>query len=448
VPKEGREMSKSVLVIGGGIAGIQTSLDLAERGTKVYLVEKEPSIGGKMALLDKTFPTNDCAICILAPKMNECAAHPNIEILSYSEVIEVKGKVGDFTATILKKARFVDETKCTGCDNCAVKCPVKVPNKYNQNIDMRKAIYLPFPQSVPRVMTIDKEKCLYLTKGKCGLCKKICEAGAIDYEQKDEKIELKVGAVVIAIGFDVYNPSELTEYGYGKFKNVITALEYERLICASGPTGGHIGVGLKHREPKRIGFIQCVGSRDLKHNHPYCCSVCCLHATKEAILAVEHSLLGDIQTYIFYTDLRAPGKGFQEYIDRGKNDYDIQYIRAKPGRITENPHTLSLKIWYEDTIRRKLQKIEVDLVVLATTLTPTKGAENLAKILSIDLDQNGFFENLDPLLSPTDTSREGIFVCGYCESPKDIPESVAQASGAAARASEVIAMAENMGVPG
>ncbi|HIC92076.1 MAG TPA: CoB--CoM heterodisulfide reductase iron-sulfur subunit A family protein, partial [Syntrophaceae bacterium] len=424
-----------VLVIGGGIAGIQASLDLADKGIHVYLVEKEPSIGGHMALLDKTFPTNDCSMCILAPKMNDCDANDNIEILSYSEVTQVKGKAGNFRVKVKRKARYVNERKCTGCGECVAKCPKKVPNKYNSYLDMRKAIYLPFPQAVPRVMTIDAENCLYLTKGKCGTCKKVCTAGAVDYDQKDLEEELKVGAIIVATGFEVFVPKEMAEYGYGKYENVLTAMEYERLICASGPTGGHLKTALLE-VPKSIAFIQCVGSRDLQHN-PYCCSVCCMHATKEAILAKEH--YEDIEAYIFYTDLRAVGKGFQEYVNRAKEEYGIKYIRARPGKINEDKTTKKLTIWYDDTVVRKVKSLEVDLAVLCTTLKPNRESIYLGKILGIHVDEYGFFKVKDALYSPLDTNVNGIFVAGFCESPKDIPESVMQGSGAAARAAEILA---------
>lgn len=426
---------RSVLVIGGGIAGIQASLDLAEKGIHVYLVEKEPSIGGHMALLDKTFPTNDCSMCILAPKMNKCAANDNIEILSYYEVTQVKGKAGNFRVKVKRKARYVNERKCTGCGDCVARCPKKVPNKYNSYLDMRKAIYLPFPQAVPRVMTIDPENCLYLTKGKCGTCKKVCTAGAIDYDQKDLEEDLKVGAIIVATGFEVFVPKEMAEYGYGKYENVLTAMEYERLICASGPTGGHLKTA-SLEVPKSIAFIQCVGSRDLQHN-PYCCSVCCMHATKEAILAKEH--YEDIEAYIFYTDLRAVGKGFQEYVNRAKEEYGIRYIRARPGKINEDKTTKKLTIWYDDTVVRKVKSLEVELAVLCTTLKPNSASEHLGKILGIHVDEYGFFKTKDALYSPLDTNVNGIFVAGFCESPKDIPESVTQGSGAASRAAEIIA---------
>lgn len=430
-------MEGNVLVLGGGIAGIQASLDLANKGIQVYLVEKEPSIGGMMALLDKTFPTNDCSICILAPKMSECFSHPNIEVLTYSELVSLEGEAPKFKVTVLKKARFVDEKRCTGCGDCTQKCPVKVPNKYNMNLDQRRAIYLPFPQSVPRIMTIDKEYCIKFTKDKCRNCEKVCKAQAINYEQKDEEIVLNVGALVVASGFEVYNPKEMFEYGYGKFANVRTAIEYERLICASGPTGGHLIVEPSGEHPKRIGFIQCVGSRDFRRENPYCSSVCCMYATKEAMLAREH--YSDLDPYIFYVDLRAVGKNFQEYVDRAKRDYEIKYIRARPGRIEENPETKKLTVWYDDLINPNVQSLEMDMVVLCTALKPSSTASKIGEILKIELDDNGFFKAKDPLGDPVSSARKGIYIAGYCAGPKDIPESVTQASGASARASEIIA---------
>jgi len=431
------KLEGNVLVLGGGVAGIQASLDLANKGIKVHLVEKEPSIGGIMALLDKTFPTNDCSICILAPKMNECFTHPNIEIITYSELLSLDGKAPNFKAKVLKKARFVDEKKCTGCGECVQKCPVKVPNKYNMNLDKRKAIYLPFPQSVPRVMTIDKEHCIKFTKDKCGNCEKVCKAQAINYEQKDEELILKVGAVVVASGFEVYNPKEMFEYGYGKYSNVRTAIEFERLICASGPTGGHLIVEPNGEHPKKIGFIQCVGSRDFRRKNPYCSSVCCMYATKEAMLAKEH--YEDIEPYIFYIDLRAVGKDFQQYVDRAKRDYGIKYIRARPGKIDEDPETKKLTLWYDDLVNPKVQSKEVDMVVLCTALMPSSTSPRIGEILGIELDEYGFFKAKDSLGDPVNSTKEGIFIAGYCAGPKDIPESVSQASGASAKASEVIA---------
>ena len=296
--------NQSVAVVGGGIAGIQASIDLANMGFRVYLVEQTPSIGGRMAQLDKTFPTNDCSMCILAPKMIECAGHENVELLTYTELAEVRGTEGDFKVTVRRKPRYVDLTKCTGCGECTEKCPRRVPDEFNVGLDKRKAIYLPFPQAVPRKVTIDEEACLYLTKGRCRVCEEVCQAGAIDFEQQEEILELEVGALLLATGFDPFDPAALKEYGYGKIENVITGLEYERLICASGPTGGHLERPSDGKVPGAIAFIQCVGSRDVNYK-PYCSSVCCMHATKEAILANEH--YPDLKSFIFYTDMRAVG---------------------------------------------------------------------------------------------------------------------------------------------
>ncbi len=431
-------MVTDVLVIGAGVAGIQASLDLADKGIKVQVVEKEPSIGGRMAQLDKTFPTNDCSICILAPKMTDCYSHDNINVMTYSEVIEVTGKSGDFHVKILKKARYVDMDKCTGCGECAEKCPKKIPNEFDMGLGIRKAIYVPFLQAIPKKMTIDKENCIMLKKGKCGVCKKICKAEAVNFEDEDQIVELNVGAIIITIGFEVYDPSNIKEYGYGNYDNVYTAMEYERLICAAGPTQGHLKRRSDEARPKHLAFIQCVGSRDISRDQPYCCRVCCMHTTKEAILAREH--YPDIKSTVFYTDLRAFGKGFQEYVDRAINEYGVEYIRARPGQIEEDPQTKNLKIWYDDTVERTLKSMDVDMVILATTLLPSKTSRKLAKILGLEVDEYGFFKNVDPLLAPMDTSVEGIYIAGYCQSPMDIPEAVTQASGAASRAAEMISI--------
>lgn len=431
--------NKSVVVIGGGVAGIQAALDLAEQDFKVYLVEKNSSIGGRMAQLDKTFPTNDCSICILAPKMLECFGHENITVLSYSEVGEVSGEKGDFTVKVRKKPRYVDEEKCTGCSACEDACLLKdrFPNEFDMGLGKRGAAYLPFAQAVPRVAVIDEENCLFITKGKCGkapACKEACERDAIDFDQKEEEVELHVGAIIIATGLDAYEPYEIEEYGYGRIENVITGLQYERMINAGGPTGGHL-VRLSDGKPaKRLAFILCVGSRDLK-KFPYCSSVCCMYATKSGMLAREHE--EDMESFVFYTDIRAFGRGFHEYIERGMEEYGINFVRAKPGKITENANK-SPVIWYEDTLTGELKRMEADLVILATALMPSKGMEELAKALGVELDEYGFLKVKDSLYSPVDTTREGVFVCGFAQSPKDITDSVAQASGAAGRAGEVI----------
>lgn len=425
----------SVLVIGGGIAGIQASLDLSSQGFMVYLVEKSPSIGGRMAQLDKTFPTMDCSICILAPKMIECFRNPNIKLLTYSEVKEVKGSAGNFRVKILKKPRFVIETKCTGCGICSEKCPINVPNEFEMNLGMRKAIYMPFPQAVPRVATIDKDNCLLFQKGVCKICQKLCQAGAVDFDQQPEEIVLNVSAIIVATGFNPFDPSTINEYGYKRYKNVVTSLEFERLVNASGPTNGELLRPSDNEPPYRTAFIQCVGSRSQK-GFPYCSNACCMYATKEAILIKEHEPKSEV--YIFYIDLKVFGKGFQEFVNRAMHDWSVNYIRGRPSEIKEDPKIGDLVIWYEDPTDRKVKTMLVNLVVLCTALVPRPDNKELANVLRVKLDEYGFFKARDPLRAPVDTTVPGIFVCGYCQGPKDISESVAQASGAAGRVAEVI----------
>ena len=425
------EAVKEVLVIGGGIAGIQSALDMAEQGLRVHLVERLPSIGGRMAQLDKTFPTNDCSTCILSPKMVDCARHPNIILHTYSQVQAVSGEAGAFRVRVLKHARYVDEDLCTGCGECAQKCPRRVPDDFNMGLSRRRAIYLYFPQAVPMVMTIDPQHCTYLTKGKCGLCQQVCQAGAIDFEQQDRELELEVGAIVVATGYDFYDPSPLGQYHYHHYPNVITALEYERLISASGPTGGHLTRPSDGEPARTIGFVQCTGSRHVHHNR-YCSTVCCVHSTKEAVLAWEH----DHQThsYIFYTDLRGSGKGFREYMDRAGQQYNTTYVHGRVAQILEDDARNPI-IKYEDALTLRPQRMTVDLAVLATSLVPRHDAPQLAEVLGFELDEFGFART-DPF-APTDTSRPGILACGCCLGPADIPQSVAQASAAAARAAEI-----------
>jgi heterodisulfide reductase subunit A len=427
----------AVLVIGGGIAGIQASLDLANRGTRVYLVEKTPSIGGRMAQLDKTFPTLDCSICILAPKMIECLRHPNISLLTYSEVKEVNGQAGNFNVKILRKPRYVDVTKCTGCGTCMEKCPIKVPNEFDMGLGNRKAVYMPFKQAVPLVATIDKDHCLYFSKGVCKVCQKVCPSNAIDYEQKPEELALNVSSMILATGFDVFDPSTMSEYGYGRFKNVVHSLEFERIICASGPTGGHLVRPSDGKEPKSVVFVQCVGSRSQHGEFPFCSSVCCVYATKESILIKEHA--PETQAYIMYIDMRAAGKGFQEFVDRAKKEYNVRYLKAHPGGITEDPATKSLQIHYEDMKTGEIKALDADMVVLCPALIPKTENKRLAEAMGLEVDEYGFFKAKNLLTAPVDTKVPGIYICGYCQSPKDIPESVAQASGAAARSAETIA---------
>lgn len=425
----------TVLVIGGGVAGIQASLDLADRGLPVYLVEKTSSIGGRMAQLDKTFPTLDCSICILAPKMIEVSRKPNVKILTNSEVQEVSGEAGKFHVKVLKKARFVDENKCVGCGVCATKCPIKCPDEFNMGLSERRAIYVPFPQAVPRIYIIDRERCLYLTKGVCRVCEKFCEAKAINFDQKDETVELEVASIVVATGFDLYDPSVIKEYGYRRYKNVLTALEFERMVSSTGPTGGKIIRLSDGGHPNTVTFIQCVGSRSLSEGYPYCSSVCCMFATKEAILVKEHE--PKIDVCIFYTDLMVFGKGFQEFVNRASREWGIRYFPgAKPGEIRENPRTGKLFFRYEDR-SGEIKEFETDLIVLCNALIPRFDSRKLADVLGVEVDEYGFFKTLDPPAAPVETTKHGIFVCGYCQEPMDIPDSVARASSAAAKASEI-----------
>ncbi|HEC33858.1 MAG TPA: CoB--CoM heterodisulfide reductase iron-sulfur subunit A family protein [Chloroflexi bacterium] len=423
---------KDVLVIGGGIAGIQASLDLAEMGVRVHLVEKSPSIGGRMAQLDKTFPTNDCSTCILSPKMVDCARHPNIAIYTLSEVRAVAGEAGDFTAQVLKKARYVDESACTACGDCAKVCPIVKRDEFQMGLSTRRAIYIPFAQAVPQAYLINRDDCLGNDPIVCGRCIEACDKQCIDFDMQDEIIELSVGAIVVAVGMETFDPVALTEYGYTRYENVITGLEFERLVCASGPSGGRLIRPTDRKQPKVIGFIQCVGSRNLKYQR-FCSSICCMHATKEAVLAREH--IPDVQSYIFYTDLRASGKGFRQYIDRAQREYGVKYIRSRVALIEEDEDG-RLIFHYEDTATSRPQQMKVDLAVLATSLIPGPGVAAMAEVLGLELDEYGFFRT-NPF-SPTDTTREGVFTCGCCRAPADIPQSVAQASGAAARAAQYV----------
>jgi len=428
-------MMKPVMVIGGGVAGIQAALDLADRGLKVHLIEKDPSIGGVMAQLDKTLPTMDCSICILAPKMIECFRHPNITIHTQSQVKEVSGGAGNYDVKVLKEPRSVDEAKCTGCGICSQKCPTKVKNEWQEGLTDRKAIYIMFPQAVPLTATIDRDHCLYFQKSICQVCSKVCPAGAIDYEQKPEEIDLNVSSIIVATGFQEYDPTELKEYGYGRFKDVLTAMEFERLVCASGPTGGHLNRPSDGKLAHRVAFVQCVGSRSHKKGYPFCSSVCCMYATKEAVLIKEHDPASEVN--IFYMDLKVFGKGFQQFVDRAKSHYGVKYVRGRPGEVRMNPITSDLTIWYEDTNTGDVSSMEADMVVLCTTMIARPENKELAQALGLELDEWGFFKPLNPLTNPVETGMPGVFLCGCSHGPRDIPESVAEASGAAACAAEV-----------
>ncbi len=427
----------AVLVVGGGIAGIQAALDLANRGLKTYLVEKAPSIGGRMAQLDKTFPTMDCSICILAPKMIECLRHPNIELLVNSEVKELRGKIGHFSVKIVRNPRYVNAAKCTGCGECTEKCPVRVANEFDMGMGTRKAIYMAFPQAVPRVALIDKDNCLFFKKGVCRICEKFCQAHAVNFDQQPEELALEVSSIVLATGLECWDPSPITEYGYRRNENVLLSLEFERLINASGPTRGEIARPSDSRKPSSIAFIQCVGSRSTQKGVPYCSSVCCMYATKEAILVKEHH--PEYKVHILYMDLRVYGKRFQEFVTRAKEEWGVDYINGRASVLIEDPSTRNIMIRYENVAEGKIDKLWADLVVLCPALIPRKNAEALAKIIGVELNADGFVKTKDSLLNPVETSVEGIFTCGYCQSPKDISESVVQASAAANKAAEIAA---------
>lgn len=419
-------MKKDVLVIGGGITGVQTALDLADKGYEVVIVDRKPSIGGNMVKLDKTFPTNDCSICISAPKMVETSRHENIDLLTYSEVKEVTGSAGGFDVTIWKRTKYVDPDECTGCADCEEACPVEVPNEFDESLSSRKAIYVEYPQSVPLTYTIDYDNCVG-----CGACERVCEAGAIQFLEKSEEHHVEVGSIVVATGFEMMEPDVWREeYGYGEYDDVLTALEYERLLSSSGPTEGTVRKPSDGEEPESVAWIQCVGSRCKQKGMPYCSRVCCMYATKEASITVGDN--PDIETYIHYMDLRAYGKDFQQYYDQAKKK-GVTYLRGRPSRVYKTREG-KLAIEYEDTERGEVTTNEVDMVVLSAAIVPASGNEQLADILGVELDENGFFKSRDPLTAPMESTREGIYLAGCSQSPKDIPDSVAQGSGAAARA--------------
>ena len=425
-------VKKRALVIGGGIAGIQTALDIADAGFEVDIVEKKPTIGGKMTQIDKTFPTLDCAACILTPKMVDCAQNEKIHIYAYSEVAAVKGFVGNFKVTIRKKARFVDTTKCTGCGLCTEKCPrKKVPNEFNLGLDTRRAIYIPFAQAVPKVATIDPDYCNMLQKGKCGVCARVCSAGAIDYTQKDELIEEEYGAIVAATGFNPIDLSQFNEFAYAQSPDVVSSLEFERLMNAAGPTGGTLLRPSDGKHPHTIVFVQCVGSRcdGAQKGKPYCSKICCMYTTKHAMLCREK--YPDTEVYVFYIDVRTPGKNFDEFYRRAVEEYGVHYIKGMVGKVV--PQNGVLKVQASDLLDNRQLHIDADMVVLAAAIEPDKSARSLATMLTASMDTNDFFTEAHPKLRPVESPTAGIFLSGTCQGPKDIPETVAQAGAAAAK---------------
>jgi heterodisulfide reductase subunit A len=423
-------INRKALIVGGGVAGIQAALDIAEAGYEVVVVEKSPSIGGRMSQFDKTFPTLDCSACILTPKMVEAYQHPNIRLLTYSEVAEIGGFVGNFNVKIRKRARSVDEVKCTGCGTCWEKCPQKkIPSEYDEQLGPRTAIYVPFPQAVPLVPVIDREHCTKFLKDRCGLCQKVCPADAVDYTQEDEIIEDTFGAVVVATGFDVWDHTDYGEYGAGKIPDVVSGIQFERMLNLSGPTHGKVLRPSDGKEAKTVVFVQCAGSRDDQHGYSYCSKVCCMYTAKHAILLREKC--PDAEAYVFYIDIRATGKGYEEFIRDAQRKYGAQYIRGRVSRMFQ--HGDKVRVFGVDTLGGGQVKIDADLVVLATAIEPRDDAKALSQLLGIGCDNNGFFNEAHPKLAPVDTMSAGIYIAGAAQFARDIPDTVAMASATAAK---------------
>jgi len=424
-------VTNKALIVGGGIAGINAALDLAEQGYKVYMLENSQSIGGHMAALDKTFPTLDCSICIEGPKMVDCARHPNITIFANSELVKCDGYVGNFKVKIRKNPRYVIAEKCTGCGECKDACPIEYPNDWDLNLGTRKAISVPFDQAVPLVYSINKDYCI-----ECFKCIDVCGArDAIDFEQKPEEVDIDVGAIIVSTGFDIYLPFDMPLLGYGKYPNVVTSMEFERLILAAGPTGGKVIRQSDGEKPHRIAFIQCVGSRDKDH-YPYCSNYCCMYTLKH-VVQLKEKYKEDVEVYVFYMDIRSPSKGYEEFYDRAR-ERGVNFIRGRVSRIDEDPATHNLTVHSEDSLLGQPIEIEADMVVLATASIPKKGSEEVARILNLSRDSDGFFMEAHPKLKPLDAPTDGIFFAGACTGLKDIPYSVSQGSGAASRAATVI----------
>ena len=426
-------VTKRALVIGGGIAGIQTALDVADAGFEVDIVEKSPTIGGRMAQLDKTFPTLDCSACILTPKMVDAAQHEKINIISYAELDALSGFVGNFTAKIRKKARYIDEDKCTGCGICTEKCPSrKGLNDFNMGLNKRGAVYIPFAQAIPNVAVIDSEQCIHFKTGKCGLCEKNCSAGAIKFDQQDEILERKYGAIIVATGFKPIDATVFNEYAYNDSPDVVTSLEFERIMKAAGPTKGKLVRPSDGKHPHEIVFIQCVGSRcteDATKGKPYCSKICCMYTAKHAMLVREK--YPDVNVHVFYIDARTPGKNFDEFYRRAVEQYDVDYIKGMVGKVAiEGDH---LHVQGSDLINNQQVNINADMVVLATAIEPDPTARALGTMLTASMDTNDFFTEAHPKLRPVESPTAGVFLSGAAQGPKDIPETVAQAGAAAAK---------------
>jgi heterodisulfide reductase subunit A len=429
-------VNPNTLIVGAGVAGIQTALEIANSEHKVYLVEREPSIGGRMAQLGKTFPYLESAIDILTPRMEQVAASEYIELLTNSEVTELSGYIGNFKATITKKARSIDTSKCDGCGVCWEKCPVEVDSEFDRGLSKRKAIYRPFPEAVPNVPVIDREQCTHFLNGDCNICQEACPTKAIDFEQPDEEIEVEAGAVIVSTGYDIFDPTPMTQYGYGKFDNVITSFEFERMVSANGPTGGNI-VLKDGSAPKSVAIIHCVGSRDENYQE-YCSRVCCMYSLKYARLLKEKL---DADVYQMYIDMRCFGKGHEEFY-KETSDIGVNFIRGKVAQVTDIAQTDEEKgkliVVGEDTLLGTLIRVPVDMVILSVAMKPRADTDKLSRVFLLGCSRDGFFLERHPKLDPVGTMLDGIFAVGCCQGPKDISDTVAQATGAAARAIELI----------
>jgi len=429
-------VTPSVLIIGAGIAGIQAALNIADSNHKVYLVEREPSIGGRMIQLDKTFPTLDCSSCILTPKMAAVGSHPNIELMTYSELEEVSGYIGNFKVKVKKKPRYIDAELCNGCGICIEKCPWKADSEFDMGLGKRKAVYTPFPQAVPNVPVIDRETCVYFEKGTCKACEKFCPTGAIAWDQEEETVELEVGAIIVATGYDLFDPSPLTQYGYGRLDNVLTSLEFERMCSATGPTGGEL-VLKDGSPPQSVAIIHCVASRD-KNYCEYCSRVCCMYALKYSHLIGEKT---DADVYQLYIDMRCYGKGFEEFYQR-LSDEGVNFIRGKVAQVTDqavsDEEKGKLVVVTEDTLLGRMVRIPADMVILCPAMVPRADADEMAKRLLLSRGADGFFLEKHPKLEPVATVTDGVFVVGCAQGPKDVPDTVAQASAGAAEALSLI----------
>jgi heterodisulfide reductase subunit A len=437
-------VTRRALVVGGGIAGIQASLDIANSGYEVVLVEKEPSIGGHMIQLSETFPTLDCAQCILTPKMVEAGHHANIKLYNYSEVEEIAGYVGNFKAKIRRKASYVDWDKCTGCGACTTKCPTKVLSEFEQGLGKRKAIYVPFPQAVPNKPVIDKEHCLFFKTGKCKLCEKFCTVEAIRFDDEDKIVEEEVGAVVVATGYELYGMENIGEYGAGKYKDVVNGLQFERLLSASGPTAGEVKRPSDGKVPKRVVFVSCVGSRDPEHHFPYCSKICCMYSAKHAML-YKHRV-HDGEAIVFYIDIRSDGKGYEEFVTRAQEEEKVMYIRGKVSKIFQDSNG-ELVVWGADTLIGKQVEVKCDMVVLSMAVRPADHIEEIVRTLKIQSDEHYFLKEVHPKLRPVETATAGFFLAGCAQAPKDIPDTVAQASAAAAKVLEMFSRTELSHIP-